>query len=113
MEDFTFDSTITVSTRFSYCIQNIAVAALMQRVPQRNDTDQFQWQGPPVYHVVAGLHTFEFKPSINTPGGTTFIQKEEYSGPLAFLMSPSLVGKKIMGQFNKFNEDLKLRAEKK
>ncbi|KAL8748677.1 MAG: hypothetical protein Q9199_008108 [Rusavskia elegans] len=90
MEDFTFDSVIT-----------------------ENDSSQFQWQGPPVYYVVAGLHTFEFKPSTSTPDGTTFVQKEEYSGLLAFLMSPSLAGKKILGQFEKFNTDLKLRVESK
>ncbi|KAL8760884.1 MAG: hypothetical protein Q9184_002949 [Pyrenodesmia sp. 2 TL-2023] len=79
----------------------------------KNDSSQFQWQGPPVYHVVAGLHTFEYRPSTSTPGGTTFIQKEEYSGLLAFLMSPSLAGRKIMGQFEKFNTDLKMRVENK
>lgn len=65
----------------------------------------------PVYGLVAGLHTFEFNPSTTTPGGTTFIQKEEYSGLLAFLMTPSLLGKKIKGQFERFNADLKGRVE--
>ena len=85
--------------------------ANLTRRNQSNTGSQFQWQGPPVYGVVAGLHTFEFEPSRSIPGGTTFIQKEEYTGLLSFLMAPSLAGKKIMGQFDKFNVDLKTRVE--
>ena len=81
--------------------------ALTIVVPQKNYSEIFQLQGRPVYHIKAGLHTFEFSPSTVAPGGMKFVQKEEYSGLLAFLMSPWLAGKKIMGQFDKFNADLK------
>ena len=47
-----------------------------------------------------------------TVGGTTFQQNEEYSGLLSFVMNPSLPpGKKIKGQFEEFNQDIKVRAE--
>lgn len=49
--------------------------------------------------------------STSTPGGTTFVEKGEFSGLLAFLMSPSLIAKQIMGQFKGFDADLKERAE--
>lgn len=61
--------------------------------------------------MIAGLHTFEFGSSAAIPGGTTFVQSEEYSGLLSFLMTPSLLGKKIKGQFEEFNADLKKRVE--
>lgn len=48
---------------------------------------------------------------MSTPGGTTFVQTEEYSGLLAFAMAPSLAGRKIVGQFDGFNGNLKKRVE--
>jgi len=86
-KDFTFDSTITKNTPYA-----------------------FVWQGPPVM-TVSGLHSFTFEPSKSTSDGTTFIQQEEYSGGISFLMQPWLLGRAIKGQFGEFNEDLKKRAE--
>ena len=39
------------------------------------------------------------------------MQKEVYSGGVSFLLQSWLLGKKIIGQFNGFNEDLKRRVE--
>jgi hypothetical protein len=59
--------------------------------------------------LIAGLHSFGFKETES--GGTIFAQSEDFSGLLAFLMSPSLLGRKMLGQYRKFNEELKARAE--
>jgi hypothetical protein len=104
MEGFTFDSVITVRLLFLF---------LSPRVPntyKENTPSSFQWQGPPV-KTVAGLHTFTFKPSATTEGGTTFSQIEQYSGGVSFLMQPWLLARPIKGQFEKFNRDLKARVE--
>ena len=60
---------------------------------------------------VAGLHTFSFEPSNTLPNGTTFVQSEEYSKGLWFLMQPWLLGFPIKGQFEKYNKDLKAKVE--
>ncbi|MCJ1333474.1 hypothetical protein MMC10_010173 [Thelotrema lepadinum] len=66
--------------------------------------------GPPVYGLVAGLHSFQMEP---TSGGssTIFKQIEKFTGILSFAMTPSLLGKKLKGQFEQFNKDIKARAE--
>ncbi|OJJ74476.1 hypothetical protein ASPBRDRAFT_27504 [Aspergillus brasiliensis CBS 101740] len=77
---------------------------------KENSDSLFQWQGPPVYGLIAGLHSFHMEPSDNG-SSTIFKQTEEFSGPISFLMNPSLLGKKMLGQFDQFNKDLKARAE--
>ncbi|MCJ1450963.1 hypothetical protein MMC28_001297 [Mycoblastus sanguinarius] len=67
---------------------------------KENSPTCLQWQGPPIYGLIAGLHTHPFVPSAKTSGSTDFIQDEEYTGMLAFAMSPSLVGRRIKGQFD-------------
>lgn len=42
---------------------------------------------------------------------TIFTQSEELNGLLAWLMSPSLLGKKMKAHFDEFHRDLKSRAE--
>jgi hypothetical protein len=55
---------------------------------------------------------FRFEPSATTPGGTTFVQAEEFSGLLAILFSSnSSMRKKTQKNFETFNSDLKVRAE--
>lgn len=72
----------------------------------------FRWQAVPVYGLIGGIRSFRFEPSETTPGSTTFIQSEEVSGILSFIMNPSLPGgKKIRSQFEGFNKDLKVRTE--
>ncbi|KAF4637090.1 hypothetical protein G7Y89_g996 [Cudoniella acicularis] len=75
-----------------------------------NSPTCFQWQGPPVMGIT-GLHSFLFEPSKVVKGGTTFTQKEEFSGAISFLMQPWLLGSKLNAGFQKFNADLKVRVE--
>lgn len=42
---------------------------------------------------------------------TIFTQSEEVEGLLAWLMSSSLLGRKMRTHFDEFNRDLKARAE--
>jgi hypothetical protein len=60
---------------------------------------------------IAGLHSFYIEPAGNGIS-TSFRHKEEFSGPLGFLMSPYLLGRMLlMGKMRGFNQDLKVRAE--
>ncbi|THC98885.1 hypothetical protein EYZ11_001663 [Aspergillus tanneri] len=77
---------------------------------KENSDRLFQWQGPPVFGLIAGLHSFHIEPA-NNGASTVFKQTEQFTGPISFLMSPSLLGKKILGQFHQYNKDLKARAE--
>lgn len=60
---------------------------------------------------VSGIHGFLFEESKVTPGGTTFKQVEQFAGTLAFLMQPWLLGRDLKVGFEKFNKDLKAKAE--
>lgn len=60
---------------------------------------------------ISGLHTFSFKSSSRTPGDTTFVHMEEFSGLTAFLMQEWLVGWSFPKKFDRFNNDLKNRVE--
>ena len=51
------------------------------------------------------------EPSPAPEHATIFRHIEEFSGLLAFAMTPSLGGRKLKGQFEIFNQDLKARAE--
>lgn len=71
--------------------------------------DVFSWQGPPVF-TIAGLHEFRMEPA-KDGSATIFTQSEELDGLLAWLMSPSLLGRKMRTHFDEFNRDLKARVE--
>ncbi|KAJ5545008.1 hypothetical protein N7535_006603 [Penicillium sp. DV-2018c] len=76
----------------------------------RDNTERlFSWQGPPVL-TVAGLHKFHMEPA-NGGASTVFTQTEDVKGLLAFLMSPSLLGRKVRAHWGIFHRDLKARAE--
>ncbi|OQE96115.1 hypothetical protein PENNAL_c0001G09283 [Penicillium nalgiovense] len=74
-----------------------------------NTESLFSWQGPPVA-TIAGFHKFHFEPA-NDGASTVFTQSEDLKGLLAFIMSPSLLGKKMRAHFDIFHRDLKARAE--
>ncbi|KAJ5432729.1 Polyketide cyclase/dehydrase [Penicillium daleae] len=76
---------------------------------RENSEGMLSWQGPPVL-TVAGLHQFRMEPTKDGTA-TIFTQSEDLKGPLAFLMGPSLLGKKMAAHFAEFNRDLKARAE--
>ncbi|KAI2730753.1 hypothetical protein CBS147332_2605 [Penicillium roqueforti] len=76
---------------------------------KENTESLFSWQGPPVF-TIAGLHKFHIEPA-NDGASTVFTQSEDLKGLLAFIMSPSLLGKKMRAHFDIFHRDLKARAE--
>ncbi|CAG7920693.1 unnamed protein product [Penicillium olsonii] len=76
---------------------------------KENTETLFSWQGPPVF-TIAGLHKFHIEPA-NDGASTIFTQTEDLKGLLAFIMSPSLLGKKMRAHFDVFHRDLKARAE--
>ncbi|PLB55485.1 hypothetical protein P170DRAFT_422027 [Aspergillus steynii IBT 23096] len=77
---------------------------------KENSEKLLQWQGPPVFGLIAGLHSFHIEPA-NGGSSTLFKQTELFTGAISFMMSPSLLGRKMLGQYNQFNKDLKARAE--
>jgi hypothetical protein len=66
-----------------------------------------------LYGLFNGTHQFYFNPSQTNPGNTTFVQKEDFTGPLAFVMregwSPYEATRKV---FEAFNKDIKEEVEK-
>lgn len=60
---------------------------------------------------VTGTHTFLFEASKETPGGTTFVQKEEFEGLLSVVMHPWLMGRSLLLGYEGFNRDLKKKVE--
>lgn len=64
-----------------------------------------------------GDHAFHFTESKTTAGGTTFIQEEQFSGVLAFIIGDGTVGKmlgfreKTREGFEGFNRDFKKWVE--
>ncbi|KAJ1322928.1 SRPBCC family protein [Microdochium nivale] len=77
-----------------------------------NSPERLTWRGG-VSYLLIGEHTFEFRPSESTPGGTTFVQHEEFTGLLTFGMqgNKEATASKSSGGFQRVNNDLKKRAE--
>ena len=75
-----------------------------------NSESSFKWLGSLPY-IFSGTHSFLFQPSKETPGHTTFVDNEDFSGLLSFLMLSPLMGAGTKANFEKFNEDLKKRVE--
>jgi len=80
---------------------------------QESSPNVFSWTGPPFYHLFRGIHTFRFSPSENTPGATTFVQEESFTGFFSWVMAEEgPVGGRVKGMFEGFNRDLKEAVEK-
>ena len=77
---------------------------------QENTEREFRWRGS-LWPLFVGEHSFKFEPSKTTPGSTTFIDSEEFTGGLPWVMSPLYKGPQPSKQFDKFNEQLKQRVE--
>ncbi|PNS20526.1 hypothetical protein CAC42_5976 [Sphaceloma murrayae] len=80
-----------------------------------NTPEQLMWRGS-LPLVFTGDHFFRFEPSETKPGGTRFVQGEEFSGLLSFMMGNVGgygFGPKTKGGFEKLNADLKKRCEEK
>lgn len=78
---------------------------------QANTAEEFKWLGSLPY-IFSGYHSFQFRPSEITPGHTTFVNKEEFSGALSFMVAEGWsMGKKTKVGFEGFCSDLKARVE--
>ncbi|KAH7401136.1 hypothetical protein DE146DRAFT_655063 [Phaeosphaeria sp. MPI-PUGE-AT-0046c] len=82
-----------------------------------NKPEAFTWLGSLPY-IFSGAHTFHFTPSTKTPGGTTFVQEETFTGALSWLMGGSFVakqlgdmGKKTEKNWEGYNKDFKKWCE--
>lgn len=63
--------------------------------------------------LFTGEHVFRFEPSETTPGGTTFVQEENFTGILSFMYASwSPMAKDTKKGFAGFNVDLKARCER-
>jgi hypothetical protein len=99
--------TPTVLVRQTFPSDNLASLTPIQE----NSSKAFQWRGS-FYGLLIGTHTFRFEPSTTTPGATTFVQDEEFTGVLSILFfGGSAMRKKTQNQFDTFNSDLKAWVE--
>ncbi|KAJ5343679.1 Polyketide cyclase/dehydrase [Penicillium brevicompactum] len=96
---------LTAGDKIDVNIENFKFVAEVKE----NTETVFTWQGPPVF-TIAGLHKFHIEPA-NDGASTIFTQSEDLKGLLSFIMSPSLLGKKMRAHFDIFHRDLKARAE--
>lgn len=79
-----------------------------------NSADEFKWVGKlwNMPGLFTGHHYFKFMPSVKTAGATTFVQGEDFSGILSFLMAEeSRFRSSTKKGFEGFNQDLKKRCE--
>ncbi|KAI8186673.1 hypothetical protein KHU50_001292 [Colletotrichum sp. SAR 10_65] len=77
-----------------------------------NSKELFRWNGSLPY-IFSGAHSFYFRASEKTPGGTTMIQTEDFSGLLAFLMKPFWgFEKKTLANWREFDADIKKESER-
>lgn len=79
-----------------------------------NSPGEFRWRGRMwgIPGLFSGEHSFRFEPSRTTPGATTFVQAEEFSGILSFLIADGTkFAKTTKAGFEGFNADLKARVE--
>jgi hypothetical protein len=79
-----------------------------------NAPAEFRWRGVlwGVPGLFTGEHQFRFGPSARTPGATTLVQAETFSGVLAFLIAEGTgFWTKTKEGFEGFNADLKARCE--
>ncbi|KAF2639342.1 hypothetical protein P280DRAFT_470710 [Massarina eburnea CBS 473.64] len=78
-----------------------------------NSLAAFKWLGS-LYGLFEGQHEFHWQRSQTIPGGTTMLQKEDFTGPLTyFVREGSSGGLQTKSNFESFNRDLKAEAEKR
>jgi hypothetical protein len=83
---------------------------------QENSPSRFAWKGG-LSGIFVGDHAFFFKPSTETPGGTTFTQEEKFTGIMSFIMGANFVARSIgipektKKGWTKYNQDLKAWCE--
>ncbi|KAJ5734954.1 uncharacterized protein N7483_000079 [Penicillium malachiteum] len=88
---------------------NFVADILVGSIPMKTQRIYSHGRVPPVF-TIAGLHTFHIEPTEDGTG-TIFTQSETSKGLMSFLLSPSILGKKLRADYEVFNRDLKARAE--
>jgi hypothetical protein len=84
---------------------------------QENSPSCFSWGGGLPLGIFSGDHSFHFEPSSETQGGTTFVQQEQFTGLLSFLMGEGLLARSVGAAektkrgFEGYNKDLKAWCE--
>ncbi|KAK5211511.1 hypothetical protein LTR41_002972 [Exophiala xenobiotica] len=107
---FKFSPTVVVRGGL-HSAQEHGVVPFADSLCKANSTEEFRWLGS-IPYIFEGEHYFRFEESKQTPGGTTFIQGEDFSGLLSFLNGPTWSsGKQTLNMFQAFNESLKKRVE--
>lgn len=67
-----------------------------------------------MYGLFDAQHEFHFAPSETTPGGTTLLQKEDFTGMLTYFMREgSQLGTQFKTNFEGFNKELKKEVERR
>lgn len=110
MEEMTFTPVVLVCSSLPPRLHPQA-----KHASQENSSSQFRWRGS-LPLIFTGDHFYRFLPSDITPGGTTFLQEEEFTGLLSPVMKVKegkrdFAAKNLEG-FEKLNGDLKRRAER-
>ncbi|OKL60851.1 hypothetical protein UA08_03205 [Talaromyces atroroseus] len=75
-----------------------------------NEPELFIWDGN-IPGIISGKHHFYFSPSETNPGGTTFIQKEDFTGILTLFWPRASTKAWSNEKWNAFNEALKKEVE--
>jgi len=97
---------------------NVVLAGVgYKMVVLENTPITFCWRGS-LYGLFIGDHRFSFTGSKPSPGQTTFIQEENFSGVLGWIMGEGVWARALgmrestRKNFEGFNEDLKAWSEK-
>ncbi|KAH7122166.1 hypothetical protein B0J13DRAFT_567060 [Dactylonectria estremocensis] len=80
-------------------------------IVEENTAECFIWGGS-LYGLLVARHEFHFSPSKENPGGTTFIQSEEFQGPLTIFFWPWRNKEFKSANWEAFNANLKKEAER-
>jgi hypothetical protein len=104
------DRALAPGTKLTNVLQGMTISPTIRE----NSPQQFRWLGRlwGLPGLFTGEHQFRFEPSARTPGGTTFVQAEEFSGLLSFMIAEGTrFWKSTKAGFDGFNADLKARCE--
>ncbi len=108
-----FTAVVVVCT----CTDPALASLVLTLLWQESTSTTLIWTGPPLYHLFRGVHVFRFTPSEKSPGATTFVQEESFTGLFAWVMREDGmigmlgVGRTVRSFFERFNADLKKAAE--
>jgi hypothetical protein len=95
----------------SLCVLSTPLVACLTLCFKENSPNTFAWDGS-FYGVIGARHEFTFAPSEKNPGGTTFVQREDWSGAVMVLLWPWRNREWDSPNFAAFNDALKKEVEK-